>query len=96
MKLNKNKYSGFTILLFATVLLISSCAKDDTTGPGSDDRDRYLGEWTCVETEQGQAPTTFMITISSFGDADTLVVNNFNHLGGTTVHERDRWHQFRQ
>lgn len=72
------------VLVIALFFSLSSCTKDDTTGPGIDDRDKYLGSWFCKETVQGQAPNTFTITINSSGISDTLVVNNFNQLGNST------------
>ena len=72
------------IILAGVIILISSCAKDDSFSPGADDRERYLGNWTCKETVQGQTPTTFTITVSSFGETDTLLVKNFNQLGAST------------
>ncbi len=77
-------YKSLAMLLFPAMLLISSCAKDDTTGPGADDRDKYVGSWSCKETPAGQPSVTFTIDISKAGESDTLIVNNFNQLGGGT------------
>ncbi len=74
----------FFILLAVVITLLYSCAKDDSFSPNADDRERYLGNWICKETVQGQTPTTFTITVSSFGDTDTLQVKNFNQLGAST------------
>lgn len=78
--MNKIRY----FLLMIVIMGISSCAKDDTTSPAGDGRDQYLGSWICKETVQGQAPSTFTITVNSFGESDTLLVKNFNQLGTGT------------
>lgn len=84
MNIKKGINFLFPVLIFSSVLFLNSCTKDDDTGPGSDDRVKYTGTWTCKETVQGQAPTTFILTISTYGLSDTLIVNNFNQLGNST------------
>jgi hypothetical protein len=69
------------ILIFGIIVIVSSCAKDETTPdtPGAD-RDKYVGSWSCKET-QGASFTTFTITIQKSGNDDTLLVYNFDNLG---------------
>jgi len=72
------------ISLVFIMLLVASCAKDDSTGPGSEERDKYVGSWTCKETPAGQPSSTFTINIIKSGSSDTLLVQNFNQLGNST------------
>lgn len=74
------KKNYFKLILIAGILfIISSCAKDETSLPV----DKYVGEWTCVETPSTGGATTFTITINKFGNEDTLHVYNFDNLGST-------------
>lgn len=70
------------IFLFLT-LMISSCAKDDDTGPAApgSDRDKFLGTWLCSETLLNGPTTVFTIKIESQGSEDTIRITNFNNLG---------------
>ncbi|HKR04177.1 MAG TPA: hypothetical protein VJY62_06020 [Bacteroidia bacterium] len=74
----KKKY--FKLILTAGILfIISSCAKDDADLP----TDKYVGEWTCVETPSTGGATTFTISINKSGNEDTLNVYNFDNLGSS-------------
>lgn len=78
----KNIFNKAGLIFVSTVILLSSCAKDeaDPNIPGSD-RDKFEGSWTCKETPSGMASTTFTITIQKHGEDDTVYVYNFNNLG---------------
>ena len=71
------------ILIFCSVTLLFSCAKDDDTQPGgsSDDRQKFLGTWLCEETVTGGPTTTFTLEVESEGANDTIRLYNFNNLG---------------
>ena len=86
MKLIKSHLSAnhSFYLIFCLSILIASCAKDDQLEPGGDERSKYTGTWNCKETVQGQASTTFSISVSISGNSDTLLVSNFNQLGNST------------
>ena len=71
------------ILMFGTLLFIASCKKDDSNAPGAEDADKYVGTWSCRETETGQQPVTFPITISKV-NANTIKITNFNNLNTQT------------
>ncbi len=61
------------MLLAACVLLLASCAKDET----ETEIDKYLGDWVCKENP----PQTFHIYITRRGNGDSLDVSNFSNLG---------------
>ena len=81
---NKSFLNLGSVIFILAALFISSCAKDDSVDPNRDDRDKFVGDWTCKETPSGQAPVTFTISISKSGVSDTLLVKNFNQLGTGT------------
>ena len=77
--LNYKKTLG--ILTFGALLFIASCKKDDGTTAGADDADKYVGTWSCIETEAGQpASNPFDINITKV-NANTVRVANFSQLG---------------
>jgi hypothetical protein len=65
-------------LLFG-ILFLASCTKDDEIIT----RDQYIGTWSCKETENQLAPTTFSISMEALGTEDSLRVYNFNNLGAS-------------
>jgi hypothetical protein len=66
------------------VLLFSSCAEEDTADPLTDDREKFLGSWTCKETISGSV-MTFSVFITSFGESDSVRISNFSNYGNTAV-----------
>ena len=63
------------ILFLATgALYFSSCKKDDSSPQtSSDDRDKYLGTWTCDETIQGGPSATYTIVVSKDVTSSTKI-----------------------
>lgn len=66
------------------LLLMTSCAEEDAADPSVDDREKFLGGWLCKETINGSI-STFPITVSSFGESDTVRISNFSNYGNTAV-----------
>ncbi|CAN5556950.1 hypothetical protein BH11BAC2_BH11BAC2_23480 [soil metagenome] len=64
-----------------TTLFFASCT-DQTATPGSDDRDKFTGDWLCTETIAG-TPTTFTININKEGLSDTINIRNFSGYGSS-------------
>lgn len=64
--------------------LFSACSEEDSPDLLVDDRSKFLGTWTCVETI-GSSSSTFPIIITSYGEADSLRLSNFSNYGNTAV-----------
>lgn len=61
MKLIRNIIA---VMAIGGTIFLASCAKeDDSTGTG-DDRDKFVGSWTCNESIQGGPSSTYTTTIS--------------------------------
>lgn len=71
-------------LLFATILIlmITSCT-DENTSPTGDDRDAFTGSWTCSEISKQYGTSSYPVTISKYGDNDSVTINNFYQLGSS-------------
>ncbi|MCZ2277642.1 MAG: hypothetical protein LC117_06920 [Bacteroidia bacterium] len=70
------------ILSFSLLLLITSCAKDNDE---LDERDKFEGSWTCVETDNTGAKSTFRITIYKKGEGDSIQITNFAQLNSDNM-----------
>ncbi|MEI8201539.1 MAG: hypothetical protein WCH34_00890 [Bacteroidota bacterium] len=68
-------------IFFLFVVVLTSCKTDpNTTNPTADDRDKYVGNWTCVETPA--AKVSFSVSISKNpGNSSEVLISNFNLLG---------------
>lgn len=76
---------NYKLLLTIVALgLFSACSDEDTPGLNVDDREKFLGTWTCAETI-GSSTTTFPIIITSYGESDSLRISNFSNYGNTAV-----------
>lgn len=76
---------NYLTLFLVGGLLFSSCAEeDDAADPLTDDREKFLGGWTCKETISGST-MTFTIFITSFGESDSVRISNFSNYGNTAV-----------
>jgi hypothetical protein len=71
------------LLVAAAVLFLSSCADEDAAEPFADDREKFLGDWTCQE--QPTTTTPFTITIDPLGSGDSVYISNFSGYGSTAV-----------
>lgn len=74
-----------TVITIGATVFLTSCEKDDNSpGSSSDDRDKYIGAWTCNETSTQYGPSTYTITISKdVTSANKIKAQNFYHLGST-------------
>jgi hypothetical protein len=76
----RSNYSSLMACLALAVVLLTSCAKkndDDLT----DARDQFTGNWTCKETDNTGASSSFTITFQKTGVADSMRITNFAQLG---------------
>ena len=71
----------------ALALFVTSCQKDDNSPQNSsDDRDKYVRQWSCNETSQQQGNSNYTITISKdVTSANQILVKNFYFLGNSTT-----------
>lgn len=76
----KNKF--FIPLLFGIMILFSACEETlDILPDNSDPRDKFIGEWTCSETEL-RSTEDYTVTIQKNPENSTQVVlKNFGLLG---------------
>ena len=72
-----------SLLVVAAVLFLSSCADEDAAEPFADDREKFLGDWTCQE--QPNTTTPFTISIDPLGSGDSVYISNFSGYGSTAV-----------
>ena len=72
------------LLTMVALAMLSACSDEDTPDPTIDDRDKFLGTWSCSETI-GSTTTTFPIIITSYGESDSLRLSNFSNYGNTAV-----------
>jgi hypothetical protein len=72
------------LLTIVALGLVSACAEDETPGVDVDDREKFLGTWSCAETI-GSNTTTFPVIITSYGVSDSLRLSNFSNYGNTAV-----------
>lgn len=76
---------NYKLLLTIVALgLLGACSDEDTPGLNVDDREKFLGTWSCAETI-GSSTTTFPIIITSYGESDSLRISNFSNYGNTAV-----------
>lgn len=75
------KFRHSILLLIGLAVLFNACQKDDD--PGFASRDDYLGLWQCDEYDINQLLiATFQIEIFVHpGDANKVLIDNFNLLG---------------
>ena len=83
MKASCKNILGYGILLF--VLFLASCTsnEDDSITP-VDDRDDYIGTWSCAENSSKSGPSTFDVVIrKNVNESNQLLMDNFYLLGST-------------
>ena len=84
-KINNLKMKLKINLLFFVLLFIISCKTDPTTiDPTVDDRDKFVGSWTCVEVPAAKVSYSVNITKNTAISSEILI-SNFNLLGVTTI-----------
>jgi len=71
------------LLVVAAALFLSSCADEDAAEPFADDREKFLGDWTCQK--QPTTTTPFTITIDPLVSGDSEYISNFSGYGSTAV-----------
>lgn len=72
---NTRKYF---LSVFAALALLSSCAPDE--GLEIDDRDKFIGTWTCNDNGSSSGASTYTVTVERVGDNDSVRLKNFYNL----------------
>ena len=70
------------LLMILPLFYFSSCTEDNSSTPTIDDRDKFVGKWSCKETISG-AFQIFEIKISKIGAEDSINIENFSNYGTT-------------
>lgn len=66
------------LILLVGFMFLQSCEIDDTE---VSDRTNYLGKWTCNEIEGEFAPTSYPITIESYGSGNSIRIRGLYNQG---------------
>ena len=79
----KNKIEQATkAITLAFVLFLASCAPDSDSPTPTDNRDKFIGTWSCAETSSQSGTSTFDITLrKNVNDENQLIMDNFYLLG---------------
>ena len=72
------------LLTMVALAMLGACSDEDTPDPNIDDRDKFIGKWSCAETI-GSNTTTFPVFITSYGESDSLRLSNFSNYGDSTI-----------
>lgn len=78
-QIKKMKTQKLFLAVFTIALLFTSCDKN-TVDPNVDDRDQYIGSWTCFEKGTFSGQSTYVVNISKVGDLDSISIRNFYQL----------------
>jgi hypothetical protein len=72
-------------ILFGFSLFLASCAPDDSEDISPvDDRDKYIGTWSCAENSSKSGASTFDVTLrKNSNESNQLLMDNFYLLGST-------------
>ena len=80
----KNYTKTKVTVLFAWLLFAYSCTETDLGSPTGDDRDSFTGSWNCNENSVLYNTSSYVVSISKTGNADTVIIKNFYQLGTGT------------
>lgn len=70
------------IACLVLVLIVSSCAKEESPTPSDDPRDAFVGAWDCEEESQITGTTTFEVHIGkSSVNSSQITIENFYQYG---------------
>jgi hypothetical protein len=71
------------VALLTSAMIYTSCEDENSNDPSlpADDRDQYTGTWTCADSSQQFGTSTYSVTISKTGSADSIRISNFYQLG---------------
>ncbi|MBK9479322.1 MAG: hypothetical protein IPP56_05630 [Bacteroidetes bacterium] len=76
---------GKIIAVFAALLLVVGCAsEDDSEVTPIDERDKYIGTWSCAENSSNSGSSTFDVVIrKNSNSTNQLYIDNFYLLGSS-------------
>lgn len=71
-----------TVAVFAIfAIILTGCDPTEDTG---EDRDNFVGSWTCFETDANNVQASFPVTISKdLVNTDRVLFANFGNIGNT-------------
>jgi hypothetical protein len=71
----------FSLLILSSVLLVG-CQPEEEDPTPSDDRDKFIGTWSCAETSSQNGSSTFEVHINkSTTSTSQVVIENFYNYG---------------
>lgn len=77
------------LFLFLTAFsgfLLTSCEPDDTTNPGDDPRDPFIGAWQFIESFKSTEGQSFIVTITKDpNNSSQVILENFGNPGSQAV-----------
>ena len=76
------KLNNYLLAVAAGITLFTACAPDNST-TSSDDRDKFAGSWTCIDSGSVSGKSTYGVTVEKAG-GDTIHIKNFYALGNST------------
>ncbi|MBK8845030.1 MAG: hypothetical protein IPO27_00165 [Bacteroidetes bacterium] len=77
--MNKNfLYLAIVVAFFAVITGCTDTGNEPE--PDVDERDVYLGAWTCAEKSKLYGNSTYNVSISKIGNLDSIAVSNFYNL----------------
>ncbi len=82
----KNKIQRLLLqCITAGMLFLASCAADDSDNPSPvDERDKYLGTWSCAENSSKSGASTFDVILrKNTNESNQFLMDNFYLLGST-------------
>ncbi len=83
MKVTIQNFVLYTTTLL--LLILASCSSNESETPSpTDDRDAYLGTWSCAENSSKSGASTFDVILrKNANEANQILIDNFYLLGAT-------------
>ena len=79
--MNKKLLLFLSLPAIVLSIMLSSCAQEEDPPP-TDDRDKFVGSWTCPEQSTQNGPSTFTIHINkSTSNTSQILIENFYAAG---------------
>jgi hypothetical protein len=69
------------VIVIGIIFLISSCEADDVNPFGGDDRDKFIGTWTCSETSETGNQISYTIKIGKSQNSAEVWIEGYAAIG---------------